>query len=62
MADVYAALILENELGQSIVADTVIEREPGPIRTKLLNQHGIPIYRIQETVPMGFHLPHRNPR
>lgn len=34
----------------------VIEDDPTPIRTGLLDQHGTPLYRMPERVPLGFDL------
>ena len=34
---------------------TVIETEKQPIKTGLLDAHGTPLYRVSETVPLGFH-------
>lgn len=40
----------------SVTADEVIESDKTPQRTGLLDQHGDPIYRLQDTVPLGFRI------
>jgi hypothetical protein len=42
------------EWGTSVTADEVIEADKAPRETGLLDQHGDPIYRLSESVPMGF--------
>lgn len=34
----------------------VYEREDGPIATGLYDQHGAPLYRVEERTPLGFDL------
>lgn len=34
---------------------TAHEAEPEPVSTGLLDSHGRPLYRLPDTVPMGFH-------
>lgn len=33
---------------------TVFETEPAPHPTGIVNEHGVPLYRVRKTVPMGF--------
>ena len=34
----------------------VVESESAPIKTGLLDANGTPLYRIQDRVPLGFHI------
>ncbi len=37
-------------------SETVFESDPTPTQTGLYDQHGVPIYRVPDRVPLGFDL------
>jgi hypothetical protein len=46
----------------AVTADSVFEVESGPVKTGLLNDKGVPLYRVPETVPLGFDLSRTKPK
>jgi hypothetical protein len=40
----------------AITADSVSESDQPPIKTGLLNAQGVPLYRVPDTIPLGFDL------
>lgn len=60
----YVAFHWHPNVGQTEqpVQMTVIEDgEPQVTPTGLLNSDGVPLYRVRETVPIGFHVSGRKP-
>jgi hypothetical protein len=53
----YVAIAVDYSFGgePALTADTIHEGGDGPVPTGLLNADGVPLYRVPERVPLGFH-------
>lgn len=54
MMPIYRALLIDGEFGQNLIGETGIEQDRAPIKTALVDQYGVPIYRLSPAIPMGF--------
>jgi hypothetical protein len=56
MRYVTRAGLTDYQIEGSATADHVFEADRTPIATGLLDANGVPLYRVPETVPLGFHV------
>lgn len=57
-------ILVENQrdYGMTHIGMTVEESCPSPVKTRLFDQNGNPIYRVQDRLPIGFHASMGMPR
>jgi hypothetical protein len=57
MPDRYVSWVSATWHPQALPTSVVHEQDKAPVNTGLLDALGRPLYRVPETVPMGFHAP-----
>jgi hypothetical protein len=50
------AWVSETHVAESRPTCEVFESDPSPVDTGLLDPHGVKLFRIQDRVPLGFHV------